>query len=473
VEEKVYKKKKTSMYFYTSLKISIRNLLRTKLRTPLIIFAGSIGMIGIGLVLSIAKGVNLYIEDVQKQALANYPIYVFSQAKTEKRDDEEKNEPLEIYPDTDNIYVIKGNTRVDYYNVMDSNFVSYIEKLDKSLYTVIDFRRSIRMKILTFNDNTNYYSSVSYHYFKEMTENLEFMENEYELLHGEFPKNPYEVALVVSEYNSISASLLSSLGIDYSKDILKISDIINKEYRIINNDDYYVKKDNGYVINANYQDLYNKSKIHLQIKAIVRPKKGATTKLYSDCLLYSKELTDLVLQENLKSNIVQDQITYGTSFDVLYNKPFEVIKNFYLVESIMYQYQSRLLEFGVIPEINEIRIYTEMLQDRIKVRKYIDNYNDPNATFTIYYSDMLNNIIDEFHELVRVFSTVLIIFSSVSLVVSSIMIGIITYVSVLQRTKEIGLLRSIGARKKDIARLFNVETLVIGFMSGLIGIVVF
>lgn len=105
------------------------------------------------------------------------------------------------------------------------------------------------------------------------------------------------------------------------------------------------------------------------------------------------------------------------------------------------------------------------------IRQHIDNYDNPDSTIEIIYSDRLNNIVDEFHELVRVFSTVLIIFSSVSLIVSSIMIGIITYVSILQRTKEIGLLRSIGARKKDIARLFNVETLVIGFMSGLFGII--
>src|SRR5690606_836280 len=130
---KKYEKKKTSMSILTSLKISIRNLLRTKLRTPLIIFAGCIGMIGIGLVLSIAKGVNLYIEDVQRQALTNYPIYIYSSAKTEHVEGEEKP-PLQIYPDDTDIRVIKGDIRRDYYNVMDLKFIEYIEKLDQSLY---------------------------------------------------------------------------------------------------------------------------------------------------------------------------------------------------------------------------------------------------------------------------------------------------------------------------------------------------
>lgn len=468
--DKRFTKKKTAMSFFTSLKISIRNLLRTKLRTPLIIFAGCIGMIGIGLVLSISKGVNLYIEDVQRQALANYPIYIYSSPKSVDDEGEEKP-PLKIYPDGDEIHVIKGDIRRDYYNVMDKDFVSHVEELDSSLYTVINYRRNARMRVMTKNKKTNSYSFVSYFYFTEMTDDLSFMSEQYDKLYGEFPSNPYEVALVVSEYNSIGASILRSLDLEHEKDVVKFSEIIGKEYRVVNHNDYYVKTDTGYKVSGNALQMYENSEIKFTITAIIRGKPNAGTKIYSPGILHSKELTDLVINNNLESDIVKDQLTYGTDLDVFTNQPFEVEEGLTYIDSIMYQYEENLITLGAVPDINEIRIYTEMFHDRMLIRQHIDNYDNPDSTIEIIYSDRLNNIVDEFHELVRVFSTVLIIFSSVSLIVSSIMIGIITYVSILQRTKEIGLLRSIGARKKDIARLFNVETLVIGFMSGLFGII--
>ena len=464
-----YSKKKTSMSFITSLKISVRNLLRTKLRTPLIIFAGCIGMIGIGLVLSIAKGVNIYIEEVQRSALVSYPIRINS---IDKKLDDQGVEvpPLERFPDSNEIHVIMGEIKRDYYNVMDDDFIDYLENLDKSLYSLINYNRNIKMNMLYHNKSNNSYQSMFNSYFYEMTEDISFMEQQYDKLYGEFPTNPNELALLVSDYNSLDASILSSLNIDYTKEKISFSEILETEYRVIDNNDYYYMQDGVYYRNYAMEELYNNSKIPLKITAIIRAKPNGTANIYTNGILYSKELTDLILKNNLESDIVIDQLNNGLDKDVFTGQPYKEYVSTSVTYSPMYQYEETLINLGAIPQVRSINIYTERVHDRLLIKDYVDKYQNEDATVNIVFNDYMNNITNEFSELVRVFSTVLIIFSSVSLIVSSIMIGIITYVSILQRTKEIGLLRSIGARKKDIVRLFNVETLIIGFASGILGV---
>ena len=464
-----YSKKKTSMSFITSLKISVRNLLRTKLRTPLIIFAGCIGMIGIGLVLSIAKGVNIYIEEVQRSALVSYPIRINS---IDKKLDDQGVEvpPLERFPDSNEIHVIMGEIKRDYYNVMDDDFIDYLENLDKSLYSLINYNRNIKMNMLYHNKSNNSYQSMFNSYFYEMTEDISFMEQQYDKLYGEFPTNPNELALLVSDYNSLDASILSSLNIDYTKEKISFSEILETEYRVIDNNDYYYMQDGVYYRNYAMEELYNNSKIPLKITAIIRAKPNGTANIYTNGILYSKELTDLILKNNLESDIVIDQLNNGLDKDVFTGQPYKEYVSTSVTYSPMYQYEETLINLGAIPQVRSINIYTERFHDRLLIKDYVDKYQNEDATVNIVFNDYMNNITNEFSELVRVFSTVLIIFSSVSLIVSSIMIGIITYVSILQRTKEIGLLRSIGARKKDIVRLFNVETLIIGFASGILGV---
>lgn len=472
-EKKKLAKKKTSMGFFTSLKLSIRNLIRTRLRTPLIIFAGSIGMIGIGLVLSIAKGVNTYIDNIQKSALVNYPVYIRSSAKILDNSGNEKP-PLVKFPDGDEIYVIRGQSKYDYYNTFDSDFIEYIEKLDKSYYTLIKYNRYLSINIASYNKKTDIYTRTTGSLFYEMTDDLEFMSEQYDVLYGEFPSNPYEVALLINDDNSISASLLTTLNIDSSKDVITFSEIFETEYRIISNNEFYRKNVDGRYVRTSYssQTFFEGSDFEIKITAIIRPKKDGNANIYSNGLLYPKELTKIIVEENLKSDIVVEQLEYGLSKDVLTNQPFtDIVADSYTM-SAMYRYESQLFDLGVLPRVDSINVYTEKFQNRLYVKDYVNNYpNKESSKVNIIYSDNMDTMTNEFTELVKVFSTVLIIFSSVSLIVSSIMIGIITYVSVLQRTKEIGLLRSIGARKKDIARLFNVETLIIGFASGILGII--
>lgn len=464
-----YTKQKTSMSFLTSFKISIRNLFRTKLRSILIIFAGSIGMIGIGLVLSIAKGLNLYIEDVQKSALVSYPIRISSSSKILDDSGEEKP-PLLIYPEEEEVYILKGQSKMDYYNVIDKGFVDYLEEMDNNLYSLINYNRRIKMNLIYHNEDINNYEVVYNSYFVEMTEDLSFMSNQYDKLYGEYPTSYNELALVVSSYNSISASILDSLKVKYDDEKISFSDIVGTEYKLINNNDFYTDIGTRYVQNFDREGLYNNSEETLRITSILRPKKGGDANIYSNGVLYSKDLTDLIYESSLDSDIVKDQIEHGYDMNVLTGIPFEKYVTSSSTYSIEYQYEEQLIALGAIHQVNAITIYTERFHDRLIIKDYVDNYINPDATVNINFSDYMNSVTNDFTELIKVFSTVLIIFSSVSLVVSSIMIGIITYISIIQRTKEIGLLRSIGARKKDIARLFNVETGMIGFASGILGI---
>lgn len=471
-EEKVFVKKKTSMNFFTSLKISIRNLIRTKLRTPLIIFAGSIGMVGIGLVLSIAKGVNIYIEDVQRSALVSYPISISASAKVLDDAGNEKP-PLEKFPDSKEIHVLRGESKYDYYRTLDTNFINYLDTLDKDLYALIKYNRSLTLNLISKNSNTNSYRS-SHSYFYEMTDDLEFMDKQYDKLYGEFPSKPNELVLLISDENSLSASLLYFLNIDNSKDVITFDEVLNTEYRVIDNNVLYTKEADGrFKRNSITVDMFDSSDLSLKITGIIRAKKTGKANIYSsqNGILYTKELQELLLQRNRDSEIVKEQLEYGLTKDVFTYIPYVEVVTDSSTKSPMYQYEENLVRLGAIPSITSLNIFTEKFHDRLQIKDYVEKYDNKEGTVNIIYNDVMNNITNEFSELVKVFSTVLIIFSSVSLVVSSIMIGIITYVSILQRTKEIGLLRSIGARKKDIARLFNVETLIIGLASGILGVI--
>lgn len=466
-DTKLYYKKKTSMSFYSSFVLGIKNLLRTKLRTPLTIFAGCIGMIGIGLVLSISKGVNIYIEDVQRSALANYPIRISSSVKV-RNDDGSEVVPKEKYPKTEQVNILMGEIKRTHYNVIEDEFITHLEGLDPALYTIINYNKSISMNILSSNN----YSEVYGGSFYELNDNQTFIESQYDVLRGKLPKEVGELALLIDEYNNLDVSTLSSLRIDYQgRESFTFDELLEVEYRLIDNNQLYYKSGEVYVKNYNRQELYNNSIQTLKITAILRAKPNADTTLYNTGILYTTKLTDLVLENALNSEIVKEQKAYGLSKNVFTNQPFEEYVSYSMTYSPEYQLEKSLIDLGAKVQTNQMYIYTSKFHDRLLIKDYVEKYSNKDANVNIRYNDYMNTITAEFSSLVKVFSTVLIIFSSVSLIVSSIMIGIITYVSVIQRTKEIGLLRSIGARKKDISRLFNVETMIIGFFSGLLGII--
>ncbi|HOH17711.1 MAG TPA: FtsX-like permease family protein, partial [Bacilli bacterium] len=463
-------KKTPKLGFFDTLRLSIKNMLRTKTRTLLSMIAGSIGIVGIGLVLSISKGVNSYIEEVQKSALGNYPITIMSQAK---KKDEEGLEVVEreSFPDGEFVSIREGENRYDYYNVMDEDFLAYMETLPPQLYTVIDYNTSIAMNILS--QTATGYRKVSTSQLSEMSKDQNFVLAQYDVLKGSIPNAADEVAIIIDKYNCLDALTLYYLGIDYEgMESLSFDQLLSKQFKLLFNNDLYVKQGDVFKTKglSQYESLYNNSQFSIKVTAIMREKKNANTVLYRSGLLYTPELTQVVYEDARQSNIYTEQLNYGLTKNVFTGQAYEDEVSFSSTSSKEYQLKQTYLNIGAYVNTNRIYVYTPTFADRLAISNFVSLYDDENGQVKITYYDYMNNVTTEFASLVKVFSTVLIIFSSVSLIVSAIMIGIITYVSIFERIRDIGILRSIGARKWDIATLFNFETLSIGFFSGLLGV---
>ena len=444
--------KKTAMSFKTAI-ISSFNNIRTKLgRTLLTAFAGSIGIIGIGLVLSLSNGLDQEISSFEQQTIAGYPISV-----TSSRIDYEKlrtlgTTNLEKYPDQDYATVYKPVTAASAFipNVITEQYVNWVEDYvnseGKNLIAGVKYVRFMNLSLLRPNDNETYtriYSEVSTQttnptqtlntsptgpFFNRLPEGP-LLSNSYDLLYGAFPNaeaqyNGYEILLVVDDYNRIYVNTLEKLG--YTN----------------------VGLEEGQINQFDFEDLVGK-----EFKLFV----GTWSSTTSDI----NEAIDLKI-----SGIVR--LKKGTSVGLFYNGlgiPSSVFD---------YLYQTYPTQVG---KIESIYIYANNFSDKDIVKAYLDSYNDfygfdEESTERIEYVDLAGTFTTIVRGVLDTISIVLIGFAAISLVVSSIMIAIITYISVLERIKEIGVLRALGARKKDISRVFNTENLLIGFFSGFVGILI-
>lgn len=463
------KAKHTKMPFFTAISLSFKNLKLKWARTLLTILAGSIGIIGVALVIAVANGVNHYIDDVQRVALGNYPITVSSSVKSTPTTSIYKD--LEEYPNSEKINVSKGEYQYSHINTIEDEFFDYFKKLDKSLYSWVNYNTSIKMNMIVKNNEN--YEKVYTSYLDEMTEDLDIVNENYEVLKGKLPTEKDEIAVVVDSYNCINATILYYMGIDYERDSFTFDEILSQEFKLLTNDDLYVKIDEKYYIkgSAYYEELYNNNGLTLKVVGIIRAKKNATTEAYQEGFLYTKALTDYIYESNMNSEIVKEQLEYGLEKNVFTNKKFEDSVGISSTQTAEYLYENQLKELGVLKEVNRFYIYTTSFEDRLVIEDYIDAYSNENSNINISYSDYMKRITQEFSTFVEILSKVLIIFAFISLLVSSIMIGIISYISVLERRKEIGILRSIGARRIDVSRIFVAETMLIGLASGVLGII--
>ncbi len=469
-EEKKTRKAKTAMPIITALSLSFLNLKAKIARTLLTTIAGCIGIVAIGLVLSVSNGMTNYIDDVQRVALGDYPINVSSSVITSP--EVSIYNKLKEFPEEDIITVVRGNTQYEHYNAIEDEFFTYLQDMPSDWYTLINYGTSVSLNLLYQEGMA--YQKVTDSYFYEMTENVDFVDEQYTILEGKIPQNANEIALVVDSYNCISAMLLYYLGMSYENiESLTFADFIGKEFKLIDNDDYYVKQDNRYYVKGKsyYADLYHNAQTTLSVVGILRIEPQATSNLYSSGLLYTKALSELVYERSINSEIVKEQIENGINMNVFTGLPFEDIIGISSTQTKTYQYETNLVNLNGMKKINRLYIYTSTFSDRGNITNYINAYQNPESNVKISISDYTSRITNEFATFVLVLTKVLIIFASISLVVSSIMIAVITYISVMERTKEIGILRSLGARKKDISRVFNAETAIIGFAAGILGII--
>ena len=485
-----YSLKRTSMNFFTALKLSGTNIKTKKGRTFLTAFASSIGIIGIAVILSLSTGFDTKIQETQSDALSEYPIFVSKTAQEVTEEtmaaarEQMKDKMLgsSNYSDAEEVFLYDSseNTILHTNNITDK-YIDYLNEIDTSICNSIGYTRIVSMNLLTKIDDAikqvtfdGGSSSSSFanpmmsgvselsSYPVMLDSNSEsYLEKNYDLLDGTYPIENTDLVLVVDSQNRVDINTLKNLGIDVENiDSIGFKDLVGMEFKLISNDDFYEETDFGtYMPSTDYENMYNSdNSITLKISGILRQKEGSGVSILGNGIVYSDGLTQLVIDNSKDSNIVKSQ--ENVNYNVLTR------------EEIDDETKNNLLSYlGGNATPYAIMIYPNNFENKDLVIEYLDKYNyGEDDTEKIIYTDLAQSISDMTGGIMDGITVVLIAFASISLVVSLIMVGIITYISVLERTKEIGILRALGARKKDITRVFNAETFIIGTCSGLLGI---
>lgn len=597
---------KSSMSFSTSLSLSFNNLKSKKGRTLLTAFAGSIGIIGIALILSISNGVNTYISDIQKSTMSSYPISIQSQSidlssiMSSGQENMKKLKSGEVDHDLDAVYsngtelemASKMTTSITENNLTE--FKKYLDDTENEIHQYIGengivYSYDTKFDVYTYDSedtlvNTDgsilegsqssasvsspmmaAMSSSSSNHFEELLPGTEdelissTITDSYDVLYGSWPSKYNELVIVLNHNNEISATTLYKLGLlpssEYNELISKIEDgetvtldtqklsyedIIAQTFYMIPSCDLYVENDNGtfdYIgdDNSEIKNLLEDA-VELKVVGIIRPKEDTETVLISNTVGYTKALTDYIIDYTNNSEVVKGQeasknlnvlngMEFSPSDDVdkvkdakTYIDHLGVSEKANLAKQILQYtysdnptatsqmmsmnetqlaaaldenlddeallsiydhyistgtYDDNMKTFGVVSldAPSSINIYCDSFEDKDVIADYIGKYNElVDEESQITYTDYVGLLMSSVTTIINVISYVLIAFVAVSLIVSSIMIGIITYISVMERTKEIGILRAIGASKHNISQVFNAETFIIGICSGTIGI---
>lgn len=462
---KKIKTKRKTMNKFTSLSLSFNNLLTKKSRTLLTSFAGSIGIIGIALVLSLSKGTQKYINKIEKNTFSKYPIsimesYIDYQNMFDKENESCKNGSICSINDLTNNVVNdnKINSMSKFSNILKQNY----ENINN--YT-LDINYNYNIDLNIYKDNKMIENSSLY--FKEFFNNNSPLLKEYTLIYGKLPEKYNEIVIVTDENGKLPLSLMKSLfineDIDLSKTInISYEKIIDSKFKLAPETFYYIyENDTWQYIKNNHDkinDILDKS-INLIITGILKLNKDAVIS-ESGFIGYSKKLINYLNDEVNSSNIKKS---------ILENKDINPLTNNLYNENMTYE---MLLDSISINDKNPIKIdiYPKDYKSKEKIESIIKKYNEENSNDKVYYTDYLKVFLNSITSLIKMITYVLTAFIGVSLIVSSIMISIITYISVLERTKEIGILRSLGASKKDIKNIFKAETIIIGTISGFIGV---
>lgn len=567
--------KRPSMSFLTALSLSLNNLMTKKARTFLTSFAGSIGIIGIALILSLSNGVNAYIQKVEEDTLSSYPITIEQagmdvsrlvkdlMGKNEAPEDREKDK---IY--SNSIMTEMMTTMVN--GISENNLEllkAYIEKTPEfeSNTSEIEYKYSTVMNIYDekgnrVNPNTVFttvfgesaaqsqqYSGMSSfsntEVWTRLFDNSEFLEKQYDVIAGRMPEKYNEIVLAVDKNNQISDYTLYSLGLKDVKELEEMmkkaqngekiepteevtysyDDILNLKFKLLCNTDYFEKSENGTWVNKTDDELFVQSQLaklgeDITVVGIIRPAEGSVANDTAGFVGYKSELMEHLINKVNDSEIVKAQKA-SPDTDVLTGLPFETNENMTYEELMAYiaalpenehaeyaayteqmtaagmsneqiterfnsaikaknssaTYEGNLSLMGVsdLKRPSVINIYPKDFEAKETVAELIDDYNSAAAeNEKITYTDYIGLMLSSVTTIINAISYILIAFVSISLIVSSIMIGIITYISVLERTKEIGILRAMGASKRDVSRVFNAETLIVGFSAGVIGILI-
>ena len=556
-EQEKLKSKKTSMNLITALSLSLNNLMTKKGRTILTAFAGSIGIIGIALILSLSSGLNNYIGKVEEDTLSLYPL-------TLEKESMDRTTLMESLMDDDRTEN-KGDDKVYSNNIMtdmlssvagsryNNDLKSFKEFIENDKTDIQDYVSDIRY---TYNLNLNLYKAnyeekivqvnpstvfdnlgiandmmsqtanmpgmSEVNSWIELPEKEDVLKSQYDLVAGKMPENYNEVVLVMDQNNQVSDYALYSLGL-LDQDELKNSlnkiingeeiekkdtysyeydDIIGLKYKLVLNTDYYEKEKGIWIDKSsdeNYMKNILKNALDIEVVGIIKISEDSSANT-TGVIGYTKDLTRYTVDNINKSEIAKEQIekpninvftglefSSDPTFDMK-NLPKEqqqylstlsqtelakVISEY--TENASSDYATNIQKLGIVDleDPYTIELYPKDFESKDKITEVIDDFNsERNEDEKIIYSDIVGVMMSSVTTIINAISYILIAFVSISLVVSSIMIAIITYISVIERTKEIGILRAIGARKKDVSRVFNAETLIEGLFAGVLGIIV-
>jgi len=520
--------KKPAMRLATAFRLSVTNLFTKKFRTFLTALAGSIGILGIALVLALYSGLNAFI-DRQEVALSSYPITITRSASDYEAMVSTVISSLDGIDgkyDKNKIYVYKlvrqllANQTKE--NVLDREMLAAIHAMDKDLYYDIyenyGLNFNIVKKIPSGTNILNYVRTTSLYYmaintssfWTQLPENKNLVLEQYDLIAGEYPSGERDVVLILDGKNQISdinlffnGLDLESVNLDYknSDDVSALTkdpdDFLGQEYKLVRNDSYYTKNGAGnYVKYETESPVGTISAINEEIRSRVggnytlnffrgdKKDSGAYTydgvfggslsvkitgiiKLKDDISIgvlgtnaigYTKALTDRVISWAWESNVVQE---------ILAEKSSEWTTDTQLSDNM------RRYGYAVVP--NSISIYCKNYDGKTAVKaelKRISEERKAEGKSEIIFSDLMSVVLSVVQQFINIITMSLLCLTAISLIVSALMIGIITYDSVLERTREIGVLRALGARKLDISRIFNAETVIIGLISGILGVVI-
>lgn len=446
--------KEKNEYFSTKFKsgnLSIKNALLYSIKTIkakrksflLTSLSSSIGLILVALIISVSNGLKKEMNLYEKNVLSSLPIVIPS-VKT-KISDKSKIPKNKLYS-----YDYKEENSI---NPINDDFVKYINKMKTKDLCDIKYDRNLKFNVLT--EGYNLLDNVE---FSQMP-SINYIKKNYTLLAGSYPKNKNELMLVADQKNRIDKNILDALK--FNGDV-NVSDVFKKKMKLIFNDDFYIKKDNVYFINKNFENVYKeKNNVALKIVGIIRLTKDEEESYKNDLanekssLAYLSNLADDVIDKNINSDIISD-----------INKNDNImVEGINMAEGVL----KKKLGGDKTPDL--IYIYPKDYTSKNLIINYINKYNkNKKESKKVTYINYSKETIDASKQMINTISVVLILFSSISLICSSIMIGIITYISVNNRTKEIGILRSVGASKKEVAMIFLSEVLITGASSGVIGI---
>ena len=579
------KKQKTSMSFFTALSLSFNNLMTKKTRTILTAFAGSIGIIGIAMILSISNGIQLYIDRVQRDTLSSYPITLQAESidissmvtsMTGNSDSEEHEDKSKIYSndimgDMINTMVkeVKSNNLSEFKKYIEnggSDIKSYVSDIQYSYDVPLNiYMKDTSNGVEQLNPSTMFdsiygegatstssamssgmgmgmFSNSSV--WNQLLGNQQVLDEQYDVLAGHWPENYNEVVLVTDKNNEVDDYTLYSLGLkdpeevrtlfkkmmvgesyETEKDIsYTFDEILDTEFKLVMPTDMYKYNDvtgtwDDYSKDDKYMTNVVNNGTDIKVCGIIRPNDDAVSTSISSGIGYTAKLTEYIIEEVKNSEIAKAQLA-DTSVDVFTGVPFDNDRNTEITMDDVNAYMATLSpeesaqmqamtsgmsddqilqlfsaslkarttdatldsnksKLGItdLDTPSQIDIYATDFDSKEKVQNIIKDYNrlqqdDGKEENVINYTDYVGIMMSSVSTIINAISYVLIAFVAISLIVSSIMIGIITYISVLERTKEIGVLRSICASKKDVSRIFNAETLIEGFVSGALGIVV-